>query len=141
VTAVTEGAPRRSLALAGVWEFWRSREGEPFLVTAAVLTTAAVGKLARIHDRMPLLVAPGDWAAWLDPDAGPPHRLLRPPSESMVAGLELRPVSSKVNNVSHNGPDLVAPVVPNEPAEPALALDLPGQASSGRSPLGSEGRG
>jgi putative SOS response-associated peptidase YedK len=122
---VTHSAARRSnrsLAMAGVWEFWRPPGGGEVLVTAAVLTTAAVGPLADIHERMPLLLAATDWAAWLNPDSGPPTRLLRPPSDSLVADLELRPVSGKVNNVARNGPDLVAAV---EPAESTLALDLP----------------
>jgi putative SOS response-associated peptidase YedK len=121
ITGSANGKPGGSLALAGVWEFWRPADGGEPLITAAVLTTEAVGPLAEIHDRMPLLLAPADWAAWLDPDAAPPVDLLAPPSAELVAGLELRPVSSRVNNVRNEGPELVERV---EPAEPALALDL-----------------
>jgi putative SOS response-associated peptidase YedK len=121
ITGSADGRPGGSLAMAGVWEFWRSADGGEPLLTAAVLTTEAVGPLAEIHDRMPLLLAPADWAAWLDPDAAPPMGLLAPPSAELVAGLELRPVSSRVNNVRNEGPELVERV---EVAEPALALDL-----------------
>ncbi|HEV7788453.1 MAG TPA: SOS response-associated peptidase [Pseudonocardia sp.] len=121
ITGCANGKPGGSLALAGVWEFWRPADGGEPLLTAAVLTTEAVGPLAEIHDRMPLLLAPADWSAWLDPDAAPPMDLLAPPSAELVAGLELRPVSSRVNNVRHEGPELVDRV---EVAEPALALDL-----------------
>jgi putative SOS response-associated peptidase YedK len=121
ITGCANGKPGGSLALAGVWEFWRPADGGEPLLTAAVLTTEAVGPLAEIHDRMPLLLAPADWPAWLDPDAAPPMDLLAPPSAELVAGLELRPVSSRVNNVRHEGPELVDRV---EVAEPALALDL-----------------
>ncbi|MDT7598612.1 MAG: hypothetical protein QOK26_689 [Pseudonocardiales bacterium] len=121
ITGSANGKPGGSLALAGVWEFWRPADGGEPLLTAAVLTTEAVGPLAEIHDRMPLLLAPADWSAWLDPDAAPPMDLLAPPSAELVAGLELRPVSSRVNNVRHEGPELVERV---EVAEPALALDL-----------------
>lgn len=120
ITGSATGAPGGSLAMAGVWEFWRSADGEP-LLTAAVLTTDAVGPLADIHDRMPLLLAPEDWATWLDPDSPAPPELLVPPTDELVAGLELRPVSSRVNNVRNEGPELVERV---ELAEPALALDL-----------------
>jgi putative SOS response-associated peptidase YedK len=114
------------LALAGVWEFWRPAGGGEPLVTTAVLTTDAVGPLTDIHHRMPLVLASADWAAWLDPDAGTDDkvsRLLAPPAEELVAELELRPVSAKVNNVRNQGPELVerVPVAP-EPAE--LSLDL-----------------
>ncbi|HEY0575251.1 MAG TPA: SOS response-associated peptidase [Pseudonocardia sp.] len=122
ITGATAPARGGSLAMAGIWEFWRSPAGGEPLVTAAVLTTDAVGPLAEIHPRMPLLLAAEDWAAWLDPDGEPPASLLRPPSEALVAGLELRPVSAMVNNVRNEGPELVARA---EPAEPELPLELP----------------
>jgi putative SOS response-associated peptidase YedK len=121
ITSATAPARGGSLAMAGIWEFWRSPAGGEPLVTAAVLTTDAVGPLADIHPRMPLLLAAEDWAAWLDPDGEPPPSLLRPPSEALVAGLELRPVSARVNNVRNEGPELVARA---EPAEPELPLEL-----------------
>jgi putative SOS response-associated peptidase YedK len=117
----TDGA---SLAMAALWEFWKSPDGAP-LVTCAVLTTDAVGPLAEIHHRMPLLLPAGDWAAWLDPDAPAPAELLRPPSAELVAGLELRPVSTLVNNVRNQGAELMDEARLDEPAEPALELDLP----------------
>jgi len=125
ITRRTEAAGAGSLAMAGIWEFWRSPAGGEPLVTAAVLTTDAVGPLADIHPRMPLLLAAEDWAAWLDPDGGPPASLLRPPTDALVAGLELRPVSAMVNNVRNEGPELVARAELAEPAEPELPLDLP----------------
>jgi putative SOS response-associated peptidase YedK len=109
-----------SLAMAGLWTVWRDPkepDGPP-VVSAAVLTTAAQGRLADIHDRMPLLMAPRRWAAWLDPDAADPGELLEPPLE-LIEDLELRPVSSQVNDVRHNGPELV------EREEPVAELDDP----------------
>jgi putative SOS response-associated peptidase YedK len=99
-----------SLAMAGLWTVWRDpadKDGPP-VVTAAVLTTDAIGQLADIHDRMPLLMTPDQWAAWLDPDVAEVGELLStPPSLDLVESLELRPVSSRVNNVRNNGPDLL----------------------------------
>lgn len=120
-----------SLALAGLWEFWKPKddpEGKypDGLVTACVLTTDAVGPLAEIHDRMPLLLPREAWGDWLNPDLRADDeavsRLLRPPSEELVARLELRPVSRLVNNVRNNGPELLETVPPQEAAEP-VALD------------------
>jgi putative SOS response-associated peptidase YedK len=108
------------LALAGLWSTWRGADAAAPLVTCAVLTTEAVGPLAEIHDRMPLLLAAQAWSAWLDPDSHDPSALLTPPSAQLVAALELRPVSTAVNNVRHEGPQLVERV---EPEQPAL-LDL-----------------
>ncbi|HEY0449216.1 SOS response-associated peptidase [Actinophytocola sp.] len=111
-----------TLAMAGVWTVWRDprdKDGLP-MVTAAVLTTEAQGRLAEIHDRMPLLMAPEHWAGWLDPDAEDPGDLLTsPPPLDLVESLELRPVSSKVNNVRNNGPDLLVR------EEPVTDLDEP----------------
>ncbi len=109
------------LALAGLWETWRGRdapEDEPPLLSCAVLTTAAVGRLTGIHDRMPLVLPRSAWAAWLDPDREDVADLLVPPSAALVDGLEPRPVSPLVNDVRRNGPELI------EPAEPVLTLDL-----------------
>jgi putative SOS response-associated peptidase YedK len=99
-----------SLAMAGLWTVWRdpaAKDGPP-VVSAAVLTTDAVGQLANIHDRMPLLMTPDRWAEWLDPDVDEVDELLAtPPPLDFVESLELRPVSTKVNNVRNNGPELL----------------------------------
>lgn len=119
-----------SLAMAGVWEYWKPEQDPENrypdgLVTASVLTTAAVGVLAQVHDRMPLVLAPSAWDAWLDPDAGTDAvaSLLVPPPAELVAALELRPVSAMVNNVRNNGPELLDPLPPDTLADP-LQLDL-----------------
>lgn len=109
-----------SLALAGLWSSWRGPDTDAPLVTCTVLTTDAVGPLAEIHDRMPLLLPAQAWSSWLDPDSPDPGELLAPPPVQLVVGLELRAVSTAVNNVRHAGPQLVERV---EPEQPAL-LDL-----------------
>jgi putative SOS response-associated peptidase YedK len=133
-THYTDGS---SIALAGLWEYWKPKDdpdGQDLtaqypdgLVTACVLTTDAVGPLAQVHDRMPLVLPPSAWEAWLDPDRGPDDEavaaLLAQPSPELVARMELRPVSPRVNNVRNNGPELLDELPPEEVAEP-LQLDL-----------------
>jgi hypothetical protein len=68
----THYADGRSLALAGLWEYWKPKddpEGQypDGLVTAAVLTAAAVGPLRQVHDRMPLVLPAEAWDTWLKP--------------------------------------------------------------------------
>ncbi|MGH3697016.1 MAG: SOS response-associated peptidase [Pseudonocardiaceae bacterium] len=109
-----------SLALAGLWSTWRGPDTDAPLVTCTVLTTDAVGPLAEIHDRMPLILPAQAWQSWLDPDCADAGELLAPPAAELVNALELRPVSTAVNNVRHAGPQLVERL---EPAQPAL-LDL-----------------
>ncbi|WP_204456000.1 SOS response-associated peptidase [Actinokineospora baliensis] len=111
-----------SLAMAGLWTTWRDKADPdaPVLITCAVLTTDAVGPLAEVHDRMPLLLGRDSWANWLDPDSTDVAGLLAPPSIDLVDGLEIRPVAQAVNSVRNNGPELLAPLE----AE-ALDLDAP----------------
>jgi putative SOS response-associated peptidase YedK len=96
------------LAFAGLYEIW----GEDRLLTSSIITTAAVGELDRVHDRMPLVLPPDRWAAWLDPAQADPGALLDPPAADLVARLELRPVGPAVGNVTNDGPELIAPVRP-----------------------------
>jgi putative SOS response-associated peptidase YedK len=126
----THYADGASLAMAGLWEYWKPKDDPEDkypdgLVTACVLTTAAVGPLAQVHDRMPLVLPQSAWEAWLNPDAdgSTVADLLTPPSAELVATLAVTPVSSLVNSVRNNGPELLAPLPPGEEPEP-LQLDL-----------------
>jgi putative SOS response-associated peptidase YedK len=128
-THYTDGS---SLALAGLWEYWKPKDDPDDqypdgLVTAAILTTAAQGVLAQVHDRMPLVLAPDAWDTWLDPDLGkdadPIAGLLAPPAPELIARLELRAISAAVNSVRNNGPELLTELAAEEVPEP-LQLDL-----------------
>ncbi|MFI7213871.1 SOS response-associated peptidase [Micromonospora maritima] len=97
------------LAFAGIWSVWESA-GQARL-TFSVLTTAALGELAEVHDRMPLLLSPERWASWLGPTEEP-AALLAPPDAAQLAGLEIRPVSPAVGDVRNDGPELIRRVGP-----------------------------
>ena len=97
-----------SLALGGIWSTWTTAEGVR-LFTFSILTIAAEGELALVHDRMPLVLEPSQWAAWLT--SSNPTGLLRAPSSRYCAGIELRPVSADVGDVRNDGPGLVQGVV------------------------------
>ncbi len=99
-------------ALAGLYEFWLdpTRDAEDpdrWLVSTTVVTTDAVGTLADIHDRMPLLLPPAAWDAWLDPavDADGARPLLSAGLRELAAD----PISTAVNSVANNGPHLLEP--------------------------------
>ena len=99
------------MAFAGVWEVWRhpdQPDAEP-LRTCAIITTSANDLMAPIHDRMPVVLAPEDWATWLDPECDTKTAIgLLVPAPS--AWFDVYPVSSLVNKVSHDGPELLEPV-------------------------------
>jgi putative SOS response-associated peptidase YedK len=78
---------------------------------------------------MPLVLPRDAWDAWLDPDtdakADSVQAWLRPPSEQLVASLEIVPVSDRVNSVKNNSADLLTPLDPAQVEEP-IQLDLLG---------------
>lgn len=105
------------VCMAGLWSVWKPAKDADPLLSCTIITTDAVGELAAIHDRMPLLLGEENWDAWLNPDAPLDEELLaRPPD---VHGIELRSVSTLVNSVRNNGPELLAPAEP-EPEQITL---------------------
>lgn len=95
------------LALAGLWERWG--EGDAAVETFAILTTAANDMMRPLHDRMPVILDPDDFAAWLDPAPRAVEHavtLLRPCASGL---LEAFPVSTWVNSPSHDDERCVAP--------------------------------
>jgi len=92
-------------ALAGLWESWKPADGLP-LETFTILTTDPNEIMEPIHNRMPVIVEPRDYARWLEPGdpARPPVDLLRP----YAAGKMLAwPVGQRVGNVRNNDPELL----------------------------------
>jgi putative SOS response-associated peptidase YedK len=88
------------LAFAGVRERWRAREGEEALHTFSILTTTPNDTVAPLHDRMPVVLEPRDWATWLDRSA-PLERvraLLRPAPTDLLAARAVSPLVNRVEN-------------------------------------------
>jgi putative SOS response-associated peptidase YedK len=110
------------LAFAGLYEFW-GRPGET-ITTCTIITTAAQGALALVHDRMPLLLPRAAWTRWLDPAVDDPAELLTPWDEAAGERLEVRPVSTAVNSVRHDGPELIEPVADVEGVDVVAAQRL-----------------
>ncbi len=103
-----------TLAMAGLYEIWRDPtkpddDPAPFRWTCTVITTDATDDLGQIHDRMPLMVAPDRWGAWLDPGTAQ-ETLLDLLVPAAPGNLEAYPVSTLVSNVRNNGPGLLEPL-------------------------------
>jgi putative SOS response-associated peptidase YedK len=95
------------ICMAGLWSVWKPDNQAPPLLSCTIVTTDAVGPLAEIHDRMPLVVDGRDWDRWLDPDSPLDPELLTVRAD--LSHLEIREVSPLVNNVRNNGPELIEP--------------------------------
>jgi putative SOS response-associated peptidase YedK len=107
------------LAFAGIYELWRDESlpddhERAWYWSASVITTDATDDIGKIHDRTPMVIAPASWPDWLDPANNEKELLLAtmlPATSSGAGGLRSHPVSTAVNSVRNNGPDLVEPLV------------------------------
>jgi putative SOS response-associated peptidase YedK len=92
-------------ALAGVWERWTSPDGE-IVESCAILTQPAREPVASIHDRMPLILEPAAWDAWLDRQRTDPEAiesLLSQPTPELFAYA----VSAHVNDPRNDDPGCI----------------------------------
>jgi putative SOS response-associated peptidase YedK len=101
--AMRDGAP---FGLAGIWENWKEPASGGWLRTFAIITTDANGLVADIHDRMPVILAPADYARWLA-DGPDPRDLMRP---FPAALMRMWPISTRVNKPENDDPSIVEPV-------------------------------
>ena len=101
--SLRDGSP---MAFAGIWETWRTPEGDT-LESCAILTTNANTLMAPIHDRMPVILHPAEYTHWLDRTINDPHdfeRLYQPfPAELMQAWR----VSKLVNSPAHDSEECI----------------------------------
>jgi len=97
------------MAMAGLWETWRSPAGER-IRSFTIVTTTPNELCAELHNRMPVVLKPEAWPAWLGEEPADPAQLkalLAPyPSDDMVSW----PVSARVGNVKNNDPSLIEPI-------------------------------
>jgi putative SOS response-associated peptidase YedK len=99
---------RKPFAFAGLWDEWNSPDGSQ-IKTCAIITTEPNELMSKLHNRMPVILDPKDYAGWLDASPQTPEKLLpliRPfPAENMSA----YPVSTLVNKPENDRPELVVP--------------------------------
>ena len=109
------------IAFAALWETWMGPNGEE-METAIIVTTAAKGALACLHERVPVIVPPEAFDLWLNcsevDSMTAAAALFVPPSEGLLEAYEISPA---VNRTENDGPNLIAPVEPPQPAAGAEA--------------------
>lgn len=127
-----------TLALAGLFDFWRDPGRDPddpdrWLVTTTIVTTRARHGLERIHDRMPVALDPASWDRWLAPGVG--AREAMDLLTGRTAPMSPVAVSRAVGSVARNGPGLIEPVVvAPEPVEVDLLESLSPDTPTGDGP-------
>jgi putative SOS response-associated peptidase YedK len=97
-----DGAP---LAFAGVWQGWD--RGEEPTQTCAIVTCGANEMMSRIHHRMPVVLAPEDWALWLGEEGKGAAPLMRPAPEDLLTAHRVDP---RVNSNRASGAELIEPL-------------------------------
>lgn len=96
-----DGAP---MAFAAVWQTWG--RDDP-MATVAIVTTAANAEMARLHDRMPVVLEPADWPLWLGETGHGAARLMSGASDGVFRYYRVDPA---VNSNRAEGPALIEPV-------------------------------
>ncbi|HEU0215934.1 MAG TPA: SOS response-associated peptidase [Stellaceae bacterium] len=113
-----DGAP---LAMAGLWETWRSPAGE--VVRSATIVTCPPNELcAQLHDRMPVIPPTEAWPLWLGEAEADIDRLRALLLPCPAAWLTIWPVDNRVGNVRNNDPGLVERVEPRSASGEGLLI-------------------
>lgn len=98
------------MALAGLWETWHPKDGG-VIETCCIITTAGNELMQPIHDRMPVILNPGQWAAWLSTNEHKPDNLLPLISPHDSESMQAWPVTRELNKVGvRNDAGLTTPL-------------------------------
>jgi putative SOS response-associated peptidase YedK len=103
-----------AFAFAGLWESWDGTDDDAAVETFTILTTEANRRLGPIHARMPVILAPDAYDAWLDAESGSRDDalgLLRPFAEAPMAFYR---VSTRVNSPRNDDPDCLTPIAQSD---------------------------
>ena len=97
------------MVFAGLWESWKSPEGE-VIESCTILTTTSNKLIESLHDRMPVILHPQEYDIWLDREITDPEKLKPLYKPYPADNMEMYPVSALVNSPRNDTPDLIKPV-------------------------------
>ena len=103
-------ADNKPLPVAGLWSSWNDPETDERVLTCTILTTSPNDLLSSIHDRMPVVLPRDQWASWLNPDNNDTDALQQLMVPYPAALMAEHPVSTLVNKVANNVPELITPL-------------------------------
>jgi putative SOS response-associated peptidase YedK len=99
---------RKPFAFAGLWDEWQSPDGGA-LRTCTIVTTSPNELMQGLHNRMPVILDPKDYAEWLDPAPRSAESLAHLVKPFPAGPMAAYPVSTLVNSPANDRPDLVSP--------------------------------
>lgn len=99
--SMTDGQP---FALGGIWESWKAPDGQ-ILRTCCLITTGPNAIMEPVHDRMPVILAPENFNAWLTGEADKALELVRP---YLAEGMQAWAVDRRVSRSSEEGASLIS---------------------------------
>ncbi|WP_068303247.1 SOS response-associated peptidase [Pararhodobacter sp. CCB-MM2] len=94
------------MVFAGVWQSWQGPEGAR-VASCAIVTAEAGPEMARLHERVPVVLEPEEWALWLGEEGHGAARLMDAPGEG---ALSFARVGTTVNSNRAEGPELIEPI-------------------------------
>lgn len=97
-------ADGQPIALAGLWDRWRSKDRSETKESFTIITTEPSKFAGQFHNRMPLILEPDTWDLWMKNEPDSAAALMKPANEDVLIS---RPVSKAVGNVRNNGPELL----------------------------------
>lgn len=96
-------------AFAGLLAAWKLPDGTT-IVTTCIITTAANDLMAPIHDRMPAILRPEQYDAWLDPENADKESLQAMIGPCASELMSVRKVSPALNRGATDGPVCIEPL-------------------------------
>lgn len=103
-------------AFAGLWDSWTDPQ-RTVIETCTILTTTPNALLADIHDRMPVILNPGEYDVWLKPGGTQAALKFLRPYTGQMRGF---PVSSRVNQVQNDDAECAEPIELETPPQGQL---------------------
>jgi putative SOS response-associated peptidase YedK len=100
----------RPFGFAGLWEVWQPPDGS-LLKTCTIITTAPNALTEQIHDRMPAILPPEAYDAWLKPGELPAEQVLPLLQPYDARRMRATPVSTRVNKPDFDSPECILPLV------------------------------
>ncbi len=103
---------RSVFGFAGLWERWNDKASGEVVRSCTIITTTPNEICAPIHDRMPVIIAPEDYAKWLGEDEADPVRLLQMLKPFSAEAMTAFSVDARVGNVKNDEAALLEPSQP-----------------------------